>query len=437
MEENVIDILDEILRCNSCTDIGKFNMPDRKGNDLINYLVENIPAVSYVVNQITNYIFSNGITTGEKEDKEKLNGFLYRKNDEGTTNYDVLRTCITNAMLYGECGLRLYEDNLYSVKRGKYAPLIYKEDGVKKIVGWLVAKKDNAVLKWEVKKNDTLEDILNRVNQKNLILIDNSEFVNIKNCHDELRGKSPFENDKLRLKLVANAYERLNYDVVYDGPGRIILRPKDGYYSEDEEVSTSSVVNNSVNAQKDRIQKAKKEAERVAKDIKNSSSDSVVLLSNAFEKDIEHLERVTKATEFIDWLQDDVRIVCQVLSIDPALVGAGKNIGDSTMEQILDNGMLNSIIPLREKFAIQFSELISNLLGVKKVYFDKYKMRQQETITSKIERFVNMEYKMLVGIKDTENSDVKSEILTTVKSIDKLIRDSLIENGEVKSIEEV
>lgn len=436
-------ILDDILECSTCNDISKFEYKKRTGVELIDYLIENLPAVDYVIDEIINYIFSNGLTTGDKEDKDKLNEFLYRKNEEGTTNYDVLRTCIANSMLYGECGLRLYNGNLYHVKRGKYAPLVLKEDGIRKIAGWLVAKNDDAVVKWDIdreKDNVTLQDILAKLEKSHLMLLDSSEFVNVKNCHDKMRGISPFEKDQLRLRLLSSSYERLNYDVVYDGPGRIILRPKDGYFSsDDDEVSTSTIMNNSASAQKNRIEKAKKEAERVGKQIKNSSSDSVIVLSNAFDKDIEHLERVTKATEFLDWLADDVRIICQVLHIDPALVGACKNVGNTTMEQILDNGMLNSIIPLREKFAIQFSELISKHLGVKKVYFDKYKMRQQETLTAKLERYVNMEYKMLVGIKDTENTDVKSEILSTVKSIDKLIRDSLYDKGstEVKSIEEV
>lgn len=432
-------ILDDILECGGCANFGTFDLKKEKekyGGEQ-NYFVDKLPAVNYVIGEIINYIFSNGLTTGETDKDEKLKDFLYKKNEEGDVNYDVLKMAIERSMKYGECGVRLFEGNLYLVRKGRYAPIIKEEDGLKKIIAWIMAKKDGAVTK--ITFDDTVntrQEILSLIENKGNILLDKSEFVCIKN---DKEGKSPFDSDKLRLDLLSSTYERLNYDVEYDGPGRIIVRPKSGYVSSDDnELSTSAIVNASNQGNKDMAENAKNEAKRVAKELKNSTSESVIVLSNAFDEKITHLPKTTKATEFFGWIDDDVKIVCQVLGIDPALVGAGKIAGNVSMEKIIDNGMLNTIIPLREKYAVQFSDMISGFIGCKKVFFNKYEMQQQETTIDKLERLINMSYKMLVGTKDTEGGEIKEDILTTVKSINEVAQKTLEkDNGELKTIEEL
>lgn len=435
-------ILDELLECSGCADFGsfKYDQLKKKYDCEHDYFIDNLPAVNYVIGEIINYMFSNGLTTGETEKDIELKKFLYRKNGEQITNYDVLKTAISNSIKMGECGIRLYEENLYLVRKGRYAPIIKKENGIKKIVAWIMSKNDGAVNEIKFDENvRTMAEVVSSLENNGYILLDNTEFSNIKNSNEELHGKSSFDNDKLRLNLLSKAYERLSYDVEYDGPGRIIIRPKSGYISSDDnELSTSVIVNESTNRQKNAVDKAKKEAERVARDIKNSTSETVIVLSDSFDKDITHLPKTTKATEFFDWIGNDVEIVCQVLGIDPALVGAGKISGNISMEKIIDNGMLNTIIPLREKYSVQFSDLISRFLDCEKVFFNKYEMRQQETTLDKLERLMNMSYKMLVGTKDTNGGELKDDILTTVKSINQVAQRTLVkDNGDLKTIEEL
>lgn len=434
-------ILDDLLWCSDCADFDALTF-DKKvereyNSNEIEYLIHEIPAVNYVLEATVNYIFSNGITTGNKDDDVKLNEFLYRKNDETITNYDVLKTAIRKAILYGECGIRWYNNNIYNIERGKYAPLIKKVDGIKKIVGWIAVKDEGAVIDTNIEYH-TKADFVKSYYDNGLLILDNSDFVSVKNDNDGVHGKSPFEMDKLRTNLIALTYERLNYDIKYVGPGRLIIRPKDGYFEtpDGNELSTSELVNTSMKGKKDRAELAKKEIERVAKTIKYSSPDSVIAVSDRFDKEITRLPRTTNASDFFGWLEKDVRIICQIFGVDPALVGA-KETSNYAMEKIIDNGMLNSIIPLREKFAIQFSFMIASHLGVEKVYFDKYKMQQQETTTDKLERYVNMAYKLLVGTKDTEDGDVKRAMQSTALSIQKLVDNSLYDGEKLKNIEEV
>lgn len=60
------------------------------------------------------------------------------------------------------------------------------------------------------------------------------------------------------------------------------------------------------------------------------------------------------------------------------------------MNSILDNSMLNSIVPLRERYATQFSSFLANHLDVGKIYFNLYEMQQAEDVNSVRTKWVNM-----------------------------------------------
>ena len=203
-------------------------------------------------------------------------------------------------------------------------------------------------------------------------------------------------------------YERLNYDLKYDGPGRIVLHPKDGYVTAgNNDMSSTEVVNQSAPAKKDRENKMRAEVEKVAKQIKESGSDAAIFLSEYFDNDITKLPRVTKATEFFDWLENEGVILSQILGLSPSLLELGRLSGNVSMEKIIDNSMVNNIIPLREQYAIQFSEFISDKIGVQKVYFNKYEMQQAENENTERTKIVNI-MSLLNSMKD--NDDVTRAI---------------------------
>ena len=370
------EVLKELLSCSACGSLGE---TPKKERDDIDYLLDNLPGVGYVASRMVNYIFSNGLTTGDNERDEVLNTWLYaQRNNEGASNYSVLRETIRQAALYGECGLRMYEGNLYTYERGKYGILISEDQGIQNIIGYFI-RKDGKEIEEVIKANDyasigSYEDIIKFFEARKLIFLPDTDFRNIRNDTSKLHGVCPFTTDRQRVDLLLSTYERMNYDIEYDGPGRIIVRPKDGYSDAgDNDISTGSVLTDTF---QDNYETAKKEIARVAKEIKNSTSDSVIALSNAFDKNITHLPRVTKSTEFFDWQSKEVEIIAQILGMSPTLLETGHIYGNVSVEKIIDNSMLNTIIPMRESYAVQFSELISTALNLPKVYFNKYDLEQ-------------------------------------------------------------
>ena len=390
-------VLDEIVenwaKCNQVCDVAVPKKRRDYGLEKVDEYMRVLPGADYVLTQTLNYIFSNGVTTGSIVDDKKLDAFLYRKNDEGTTNLHVLHDTIGMAITHGACGLRWLNGNIYQYKWGTYRILTLLRNGIRVVVGFLVSKKGDKVppIKFDFEKYTEYEDFLRDIEDKGLILLDTNEFMVMRNDTSLPYGHSPLLRDEARLDLLTAVYERLNYDIRYDGPGRIIIRPKDGFASGDmNDISTTAVISEALKAQDKENKALLNEAKRVAKQIQGSSSDSVIVLSNAFSDKIEHLERVTKATEFFTWIKNDTLLLAQDFGMSPSLLELGNVSGNVSMTSIIDLAMTNSIVPLRERYAQQFSLFIANHLGVEKVYFNIYEMAQQEDENTMRTKVVNM-----------------------------------------------
>ena len=406
-------VLDEIIenwaKCNQVCDVAVPKKRRDYGLEKVDEYMRKLPGADYVLTQTLNYIFSNGVTTGSIVDDKKLDAFLYKKNLEGTTNLHVLRDTIGMAITHGACGMRWLNGSIYQYKWGTYRILTLMKNGIQTVVGFIVNKKGGFVppVKFDFEKYEDYEDFIRDLDEKELILLDTNDFMVMRNDTSLPYGHSPLLRDEARLDLLTAVYERLNYDIRYDGPGRIIIRPKDGFRSGDaNDISTTAVISEALKAEKKDQENLLKEASRVAKQIQSSSSDSVIVLSNAFDDKIEHLERVTKATEFFTWIKNDTLLLAQDFGMSPSLLELGGVSGNVSMEKIIDNSMVNSIVPLRERYAQQFSEFVASHLGVEKVYFNIYEMAQNEdenTMRTKVVNMLSLLNAMRITEGDGEN----------------------------------
>lgn len=438
-QDVLLDEIEKELLCTDCTDWQGFSFKKPKGEmDRIDYYLKEVPGASYILGQKVNFIFSNGLTTGKTDGDRALDDFLFRENEQAATNYSVLQDAVRMAEAYGEAGLREYENNLYLVPTGTYATLTQKVDGIKQIVGYITTKNGKRIekdtfdftdFKWD--GDISLEDILKDFDEKGWIFLDKTKFRNIRNNTTEEHGKSPFLEDTLRLDLLITTYKRLIHDLNYDGPGRVLFWTKGGLAGDSEnDVATSQVINQSANIQEERRKRAKKEFEQLAKDIKESKSDSAIMLSSeAFDKDIKHLERVTKSTEFLEWIKEEGLIVAQILGMAPGLLELGSMSGNVSMEKIIDNAMLNTIVPLRERYAVQFSVLLRDLLGVEKVYFNKYELQQAEDVNTMRTKIVN-DMSLLSAMKD-ENGVIRPEAQELFSNFAQMLNKELHQDGNI------
>lgn len=391
-EKRKEEILRYFTECGAC-DLKMPNERHEEGLELADKYMKILPGADYVLTQTLNYIFSNGLTTGSIVQDEELDKFLYRENIRGTINLHEIRNAIGMAITHGHSGLRWIDGNVYQYKWGEYRALTVLQNGIKRVAGYLVSKDAKKVppLRFDYKSYRDYEDFLREIDENKLILLSPKEFQNIRNDTSKMYGSSPLLADRDRLDLLVAVYERLNYDIRYDGPGRIIIRPKEGYAQGGEtDISTTEAIKGSLESQDKQIKALKKEIKRVADEIKTAGSDAVIVLSNAFDEHIEKLERVTKATEFFNWIKSDTMMLAQDFGMSPSLLELGGVSGNVSMTSIIDNAMLNSIVPLRERYAVQISGFLADHLNVGKVFFNKYEMQQQEDENTMRTKIVNI-----------------------------------------------
>lgn len=433
-------VLDEIVRnwatCNQVCDVAVPKKRAEYGLEKVDEYMRVLPGADYVLTQTLNYIFSNGLTTGSINEDVVLDDFLYRKNKKGTTNLHTLRDTLGMAITHGACGMRWLNGDIYQYKWGTYRILTLLKDGIEQVVGYIVSKDGKFVppIKFDFTKYTEYEDFIRDLDEKQLILLDANEFTVIRNDTSLPYGHSPLLRDEARLDLLTAVYERLNYDIRYDGPGRIIIRPKDGFVSGDlNDISTTAVIGEALK-QKDKDDKAMlAEARRVAKQLQGSSSDSVIVLSNAFSDKIEHLERVTKATEFFTWIKNDTLLLAQDFGMSPSLLELGNVSGNVSMSSIIDLAMLNSIVPLRERYAVQFSSFLADHLKLTKVYFNLYEMAQQEDENTMRTKIVNI--MSLLNAMHDENDKIRPEALQLFKDFGMMLSENI--HNENSQLEEL
>ena len=432
MADKEVEILNDMIECNTqCSDSGTY-LPKVFDNAhlraRVDYLVDTLPSFSYVREQTLNFLFSNGLICDDDDSNTKLQNFLYKKNIGETINYIILRQAIAEAMVYGEAGIRWGEDgNLYLYKTGEFGIIYKRDNGMDIILAYVVSREKRNVSGYRISRTQSFEDWLQMWHSESLMIIPKEDFCLLRNRPELLHGKSPLLEDRNRQDLLAESYSRLLYDIRYDGPGRMILRPT-GASLEDNEQSTTKILNQSVAKRKERNEKAKQEVKRVGESIKNSRSDSVILVSNAFDKDITMLPRITKSTEFLEWLDNGGQMVCEIFGIAPSLLELGQFSGNVSMEKIIDNAMLNTIIPMREKYAIQFSEFLQNHLGISTVHFNEYKMKQSENENDIRLKVAEVARSLALAYKA---SDYKAtELLEPINNLSNMLNESLTDDND-------
>lgn len=441
LELKMKGMLDEILECNTvCESLGKYTVnKDSEGKAKVDEMFKYLPSFPFVRGQFINYMFSDGLTTGSEAGDAELGDWLEKENRQGSTNYSVLQEVVGNAASYGEWGLLWRDGDIYGIEKGRYAPLLRRVDGIDYVEGFVLNKDDTDIPEdFDIKKIEemrTWEEVKLWFEDQRMILVNKDEFTNIRNEPTMLHGVNPFDRDQLRVKLLLTVYEQLNNDLEYNGPGRLILRPRTGFYmgTEDGEVSTESLFE-SVD-KKEINKKAMMEAERVAKALGASKPDSIIVLSNAFDKEIDKLPKQTKSTEFFDWIENEGVILAQLLGMSPTLLETGELHGNVSVEKTIDNAMQNTIIPQRRRYHVQFSQPLGKKLGLAKVEFDKYNLKDVEEENNIRSKITNMIKDVAYAEKALREEGDYSNLTDLVDNLTEVLNTSLKdENGNIRNL---
>lgn len=401
-DEEILSLFEKTM-CFATGDTRRYAIAFDKEREMLDYIAQYLPSFEFFVEQIINYITSNDLTTGDEAQDKVLDNFVFSENLMSATNKSVLIKAIREALVYNRSGIRWMSDvdGLVMYSSDSYAKVYDNpKKRIKRTIGYIVSDEDAPItsVDYEHLNFDTEnEDGSLTDSTRNVTLVPNENFV-------ELSLFTSKENvllkQKFQVELLLSVLRRMNFDVPYDGPGRLVIKVDEKAVIQDMNKESNSEMKNVQDAAKRTLEQGR----ALAREIKSSGSDNVILLNKKFA-DWEHLPRTNKVTEFFPILDKQDEMVARLFTVPPTPFGAGEMSGNISQEVIHDNFMLNSVVPWRERIAQQVSSLISPKLKLDKVYFDKYEMRQSQQDNERTTANLSMAVSRLIAAGENEKAE--------------------------------
>jgi hypothetical protein len=362
-------------------------MTEEKDYVSIEWLWYNFPGFKYVVDTLTNYIFSNRLIGANDEESIKLDNFLSSTNIQGVSNFSVIRDAVRYSLVYGQGGIRWLsnKDGIVFVPFDKNAVLTSENMDYKALTdieGYLISRNDQYKFDIEDKNNFeinldkdnlTLDEFKNQIVSKDdqFIILPVDRFVNLRMDTTKPKGEPPMWHDRQRVQLLSTVYDRLIHDLNYDGPGRLALFLRDGLISENSGMNAGELFAQTNKAKKEYQARVRNDTTKFADAFAKSNSRSTIVVPNVVDK-LTPLPNQIKSVDYIDISQQLLETVANNYSSNPAVLGIGKMSGNVSMAGQLSVFMHNTIIPQRELFARQINAILSEKIGISKITFDKY-----------------------------------------------------------------
>lgn len=372
------DTSNSLLYSNS----GFKEQPIGKDLETIEKLASELPDVDYILDNIVNYMFTNHITTNDYEEDKKLNEFLYSLNFNGQRNIDVLKGVAKGYRKYGYYGLLNTGEGLVGVHPTQIVASVIdypKSPVIKQTLTYIIKRnytgeRDSLTRVYGLNKSFTggltAEEVRAIVEnpkkyEKEYLIVTDDEFSCVRLDTSKVFGVSPLLKDRKRVQLILNILDRMSYDIVRNGIGTIALQAKVNLLDELEETSESGILPSAGQlldmgrtAREERERKVAEDMQAISEKLATTEYNDALVYSSRFGE-LKQLDRDTKALDFLDYLAQYIpAIICQMFGVPARLFDLNKTVSNIGTYSIIDNSMKNCIIPMRDHFIGQCSNVI-------------------------------------------------------------------------------
>lgn len=388
----------------------------------IEYLVNNLPAVNFVVSFYTQLIIGAGLEAKDAYNQEKLDRWLERRNSLGQTNQDIIADSVKNSLMYGYSGIRLSLGDFYPVMPNQFKiwkiPHMVKDNkgdwqvipGIRELAFYEVnTKKNFAVEKDEgcqniMGANDqkyTLEDVIRKkkmvraydgsyyvgdkdtnIGQIENVFLEKENFCHLRNSDDGTYGRSPLSYDKLRTHLLIDLLKNFRDEILNDGADYIMyLRAGIAAGHSLTGLLSEQTTNQSIKGAMDKnmvktaADKQMEAARALAQKMKKSAKTRMTIARKDQIDEITKLDGTVRLPDYISIYNDAKDVVADIYGIHSLLVG-GKSSGWNTgMSSMLEFTMDKTIRPFQQRYSNQLSDYIARAAGLKGgVKFREYQL---------------------------------------------------------------
>jgi len=388
----------------------------------IEYLVDNLPAVNFVVSFYTQLIIGAGLEAKDPYNQKKLDEWLQKKNAMGQTNQDIIADSVKNSLMYGYSGIRLSLGDFYSVMPQQLRiwklPLTTQVNGRVEVIPGLKSlafyevnldkgfkvEKDETERTFVLNGNKyTLEEVIKQKMLKvaadgsyiiaenndpdtlaraNSVYIEPENFCHLRNSNDGDYGRSPLSYDKLRTHLLIDLIKNFRDEILNDGSDYIMylkagLSAGQSLTSLLSQQTTEQSVRGALDKKmvKTASDKQMEAAKRLAEKMKKSQKTRMSIVRKDQIEEIKKLEGTVRLPDYLGIYNDAKDVVADIYGIHSLLVG-GKSSGWNTgMSSMLEFTMDKTIRPFQQRYSHQLSDYICRASGVKgEVRFREYEL---------------------------------------------------------------
>ena len=358
----------------------------------IEYLVDNLPAVNFVVSFYTQLIIGAGLEAKDPYNQKKLDEWLQKKNAMGQTNQDIIADSVKNSLMYGYSGIRLSLGDFYSVMPQQLRiwklPLTTQVNGRVEVIPGLKSLafyEVNLDKGFKVEKDETERTFVlngNKYTLANSVYIEPENFCHLRNSNDGDYGRSPLSYDKLRTHLLIDLIKNFRDEILNDGSDYIMylkagLSAGQSLTSLLSQQTTEQSVRGALDKKmvKTASDKQMEAAKRLAEKMKKSQKTRMSIVRKDQIEEIKKLEGTVRLPDYLGIYNDAKDVVADIYGIHSLLVG-GKSSGWNTgMSSMLEFTMDKTIRPFQQRYSHQLSDYICRASGVKgEVKFREYEL---------------------------------------------------------------
>ncbi|MEE0060378.1 MAG: hypothetical protein UE295_06075 [Acutalibacteraceae bacterium] len=427
IESHVADELMDYLIASMCEGLRCSGKKDNNqlANYTIEYLVDNLPAVNFVVTFYTQLIIGGGLIAKDTSNQLKLDAWLKQKNVLGQTNREIIADSVKNSLMYGYSGIRLSLGDFYPIapsqfriwklpycvvdkRTGTLRPI----PGIRSVALYEVNQKKDFKVEKDKERvfavgnhRYTLEEVLREKLLKqaydgsyylddgedgatvSTVYLDPENFCHLRNSDDGDYGRSPLSYDKLRTSLLIDLLINFRDEILNDGTDYIMyLKARNDVGAALTSAFSQRTLNDSAIGSMDKRmvktaeEKQMEAARKMALQMKKSKKTRMTIARHDQIDEIAKLDGTVHLPDYLGVYNDAKDVVADIYGIHSLLVGGRSSGWNTGMSSMLEFTMDKTIKPFQQRYSEQLSEYIARAAGLKgNVSFKEYDLLDEKT----------------------------------------------------------
>lgn len=402
--DSFADMLVESLFMESCG--GEFacrsasNLKSGKMPYSIEYLVNHLPAVTYVTQFYLELIVYGGFLAGSDNAQTMLDRWLKSRNVLGQTNGNVLRQAILSSITYGYSGLRkvgtgllyvppsnfkiwklpayLEKDGRSYAIPGVWKPYFYEIDlSITNKVERDQAEDSSRTRREFIDDNALKEGVDGSFytgedpSKITDFYVDEDHFCHLRHSDEGDYGVSPLSTNRLMTTVIVDYLRNVDDEINNDGVDYMMyLAARSNVGSSLAGILSDSAANITINAAMDSQAKTTAEnkqmeaARALARKMKRGDKTRMNLINKNLIESVEKMPGTVDLSQYQSIMNNAKATVADIYGIAAMLAGSSGGGWSTGMDALIKFTLEHTIVPFQQRYAEQLSPIIKRCAGI-------------------------------------------------------------------------